>query len=272
MSIRPGRTMPGLVMPGLKMPGLKVPGLAMMVAAAVTGLPILGSPAQGQVSVDQRALQGLDAGPATNQAKGNRSRPQRQRARPAPAKPQTASTRPTAPHAREPAAQQATPAKPAQATEPAVPTAPPAVASVPPAVAVPIPAPQPPPPVPVSAGAAGDVNKVLGGIRVTFGPGSSELNPTTEAALRSLARTLKADAQASVNVLAYAAGSPEDPSTPRRLSLARGLAARAVLLNEGIASTRIYVRALGAPLPGAPADRVDVVQVGIGPHAADAPR
>ena len=137
---------------------------------------------------------------------------------------------------------------------------------------MPVPAPQPPPPVPVSADAAGEVNKVLGGIRVTFGAGSSVLNPTTEAALRSLARMLKGNEQASLNVLAYAAGSAEDPSTPRRLSLSRGMAARAVLLNEGIASTRIYVRALGAAGPGAPPDRVDVLQVGIGPQAAGAPR
>ena len=57
---------------------------------------------------------------------------------------------------------------------------------------------------------------------------------------------------------AYAAGSPEDPSTPRRLSLARALAARAVLINEGIASTRIYVRALGSAADDGPADRVDL--------------
>ena len=75
--------------------------------------------------------------------------------------------------------------------------------------------------------------------------------------------------------MAYAAGSAEDPSTPRRLSLARALAARAVLLHEGVASTRIYVRALGASGSGAaglPPDRVEVMQVGIAPQAAGAAR
>jgi hypothetical protein len=51
---------------------------------------------------------------------------------------------------------------------------------------------------------------------------------------------------------------PEDPSTARRLSLGRALAARAVLINEGIPSTRIYPRALGATGGDTDRDRVDV--------------
>ena len=39
---------------------------------------------------------------------------------------------------------------------------------------------------------------------------------------------------------------------------ARALAARAVLISEGIPSARIYVRALGAAGGDGPADRVDV--------------
>ena len=94
---------------------------------------------------------------------------------------------------------------------------------------------------------------------MTFGAGRSDLNPVTEPALRSFARTVKADDRATVNVVATAAGSPEDASTPRRLSLSRAMAARSVLMAEGVASTRIYVRALGAGGPDGPADRVDLV-------------
>jgi hypothetical protein len=69
-----------------------------------------------------------------------------------------------------------------------------------------------------------------------------------------------------VTVQAYAQGTKEDPSTPRRLSLSRGLAARAVLLNDGIASTRIYLRALGASDAGdGPPNRVDVTLEAPGP-------
>jgi len=140
---------------------------------------------------------------------------------------------------------------------PVVPTVPPAIAAIPPAVTVPVQRPPEPPPVPVAADAPGDATPVPGGVRTTFGANRSELNAATEAAIRSFARPLRDTAQA-IQVLAYAAGSPEDPSTPRRLSLARALAARAVLINEGIASTRIYVRALGPAAGDGPADRVDL--------------
>jgi len=68
----------------------------------------------------------------------------------------------------------------------------------------------------------------------------------------------------SFNVMAYATGTPEDPSTARRLSLARALTIRGAMMADGVASTRIYVRANGAP-PGVdagPADRVDISVLG----------
>jgi len=146
---------------------------------------------------------------------------------------------------------------PAPPKPPVVPTVPPAIAAIPPAVTVPVQRPPDPPPIPVAADAPGDASPVPGGVRTTFGANRSELNAGTEAAIRSFARPLRSTAQA-IQVLAYAAGSPEDPSTPRRLSLARALAARAVLINEGIASTRIYVRALGPAAGDGPPDRVDL--------------
>jgi outer membrane protein OmpA-like peptidoglycan-associated protein len=151
----------------------------------------------------------------------------------------------------------ATPAAPAAPKPPAVPVAPPEIAAIPPAVAVPVQHPPEPPSVPVAADAPGAVAPLPDGLRATFGTGRSELNAATEAAMRGFARPLRDTAQ-PVQVTAFAAGTPEDPSTPRRLSLARALAARAVLINEGIASTRIYVRALGAAAGDGPADRVDL--------------
>ncbi len=110
-----------------------------------------------------------------------------------------------------------------------------------------------------------------GGIRITFGDGKSDLNPTTEAAIRTLADQIKADPAISLNIYAYAAGMPDDPSTPRRLSLSRALAARAVLISQGIESTRIYPRALGATPSDGPADHVDVVRAGVAPPPKAAP-
>ena len=140
---------------------------------------------------------------------------------------------------------------------PALPSVPPAIAALPPPIAVPVPKPQPPPSVPVTADAPGEAAPVNGGVRATFGPDRSDLNPATEDAIRTFARGMR-EGTAAINVLAYAAGSSNDPSTPRRLSLARALAARAVLINEGIVSTRIYVRALGASGGDGPPNRVDV--------------
>src|SRR5438270_388208 len=84
--------------------------------------------------------------------------------------------------------------------------------------AVPLAHPPPAPTVPLATDAPGSATTIPGGVRVTFGPDRSELNPTTEQALRELAHDLK-DKDISINVYAYAAGSSEDPSTPRRLSL-----------------------------------------------------
>lgn len=174
-------------------------------------------------------------------------------------------TRPAAPHAttppppaRKPAVRPANaPATPLPPRPPAVPVAPPAIAAIPPAVAVPVQPTPPPPAVPTAADAPGEASPVPGGVRATFGADRSDLNPVTEAAIRAFAHPLVAGDK-PVNVLAYAAGSADDPSTPRRLALARALAARAVLINEGIPSTRIWVRALGPAGGGGPADRVDV--------------
>lgn len=145
---------------------------------------------------------------------------------------------------------------------PALPSAAPPAITIPPPVAVPLRPTPPPPPIPLNAKAAGTAGSIPGGVRITFGAGSSQLNPTTLAAIRAIAAKITADADANVNVSAYAAGTPEDPSTPRRLSLSRALAVRAVLIHEGIPSPRIFVRAMGMPEPGTLADRVDVTLAG----------
>ncbi len=187
---------------------------------------------------------------------------------------------PTAPHATSPARPQTSKPAPAGGTAtarqavpvppkpPAVPVAPPAIAAIPPAVAVPVATPPPTTPPPVAADAPGEPSPIPGGVRVTFGPDRADLNGATVQALRDFARTMKGNEQETVNVVATARGTAEDPSTPRRLSLSRALAARSVLVNEGIASTRIYVRALGANGPEGPADRVDLVASGVAAGAA----
>jgi outer membrane protein OmpA-like peptidoglycan-associated protein len=61
--------------------------------------------------------------------------------------------------------------------------------------------------------------------------------------------------------VAYAAGNDDATSQARRLSLSRALAVRSYLIEHGVRSTRMDVRALGNKVPEGPPDRVDVMLV-----------
>ena len=115
---------------------------------------------------------------------------------------------------------------------------------------------------PVVANAPGAGHAFPGGTRIVFGNGRGELSPASEQSIRLLVSQAPKNETVSYNVLAYAPGTAEDPSTARRLSLARALAVRSVLMSAGVASTRIYVRALGAAAGSATPDRVDVSVLG----------
>lgn len=216
------------------------------------------SPAGAQVSVDQGALDSLGT-PAPAARPAPVAKPSAPARHPA----MHPSSRHDAPHA--PAKPNAPPAKP-----PVVPATPPPRAVLPPVEPTVPTRPAPAPPVPVVADAPDTVSPLPGGLRVVFGAGRSDLNPAAVAALRDLAATLKAEPAATLDVNAWSAGTADDPSTPRRLSLARALAVRAVLISEGIASPRIYVRALGSD-NGNPPDRAEVTRTaGAAPPAAPA--
>jgi len=226
-------------------------------------LLLLALPAVAQVSMDNRALDALQ--PAAPAAK-------------APAHPNTGH----APHhgARHPAAKHAPAKAPqhaaAKPVPPSVPAAAPAAPVIaPPPIVFPVHPAPPPPPVPVVVTAPGAASQVGTMTRVTFGPGQADLNPATAAAIRAVGEAAKADPAATISVEAYAPGTEDDPSTPRRLSLSRALAARAVLINAGVPSTHIYVRALGNTHIGdGPADRVDLTRngtAGTGHAATPAP-
>lgn len=248
-----------------------------LVVLACAGTPALAPlPAHAQASIDPRALDQLQTPQATpaspEPAKpGSAARPDQ--ARPPSRAGTTTGTQPPAhPNAAANGAHPPTPAKPAAPPAPAppqvrVPLAPPPPPMLPPPLVVPTRPPAPPTPAPVAADAPGAAVQIPDGLRVTFGESRADLNPATETALRSLAHAAPGDA--AFTVAAFAPGAPEDPSTPRRLSLSRALTVRSVLIAEGIASVRIYVKALG-PGPGladGPADRVDVTVAATNPQA-----
>lgn len=171
-------------------------------------------------------------------------------ATPAPAPAPIATPAPSvaaAPPAAAPApAPQAAPAPAPQAATPAAPQPAPA-----PQVAA---APTPPRPVP-APGPAGLVT-------LAFPGGQGDLPAADLAALDALARQY-ATGEDRLQIRAYAASTVSDGgSGARRLSLTRALAVRQYLIDKGIRSTRIDVRALGAPTDGSAADRVEVAPVG----------
>ena len=230
-------------------------------------------PASAQVTIDLHALDALpgdrSAAPPHAAPRPSRPKPREQAASkpialPAPP---VASEQPANPSA---SLATSAPATPPAATLPATP--PPTVALAPVAPPAPEPTESHPAP-PVSASAATNASTTRNGLRLTFGSGQTELSPASIAAIDGIAQGVQSHDSSSVNVVAYAAPTPDDPSTARRLSLSRALAVRSALMADGVSSSRIYVRALGgSETNDGPEDRVDVTLLGgNAPVASTAP-
>ena len=96
---------------------------------------------------------------------------------------------------------------------------------------------------------------------IPFVPGGAELSPEAEGPLRELAASLTVNEALRLQLKAYASAEHSVASAARRLSLSRALAVRSFLIDNGVNSTRIDVRALGAKYESGPPDRVDVITV-----------
>jgi outer membrane protein OmpA-like peptidoglycan-associated protein len=92
---------------------------------------------------------------------------------------------------------------------------------------------------------------------VPFQAGSENLSDAGAGELGALATQL-ARAETRLQLKAYAGANGGSESAARRLSLSRALKVRSHLIRNGVASTRIDVRALGIAQDGS-ADRVDVL-------------
>jgi outer membrane protein OmpA-like peptidoglycan-associated protein len=95
--------------------------------------------------------------------------------------------------------------------------------------------------------------------RVSFGADSDDLDAGATEQLKSVVAYLEANPDARIQLLAYAAGSDSEVLKARRLSLARALSVRKYLVDAGIGSRRMDVRAQGNKAGEGPADRVDIV-------------
>lgn len=97
---------------------------------------------------------------------------------------------------------------------------------------------------------------------IAFESGKSALPGAAEGQLSPLIKQMQDDDALRVQLMAYAAADGDSASRARRLSLSRALAVRAHLIEQGIRSTRMDVRALGSKVgDGNGADRVDVILV-----------
>jgi len=147
-----------------------------------------------------------------------------------------------------------TPAPPAPAAPKGTPPAPPPAPST--AAKA-----EPPPPPPPTQTAARPSTSTADETRILFDAGSANLNDAAKSELDALATQLKSDTGIRVQLQAYAAGTDETAPDARRLSLSRALKVRSHLIDQGVRSTRMDVRALGVKAEGGPADRVDAVIV-----------
>ena len=96
-------------------------------------------------------------------------------------------------------------------------------------------------------------------VRLGFKGGQAKLPAPAVKQLDAVVARLTKKISLRLQLLAYADGGTTSGSQARRLSLSRALAVRSYLIEKGIRSTRIDVRALGNQVKGSPADRVDVI-------------
>ena len=96
---------------------------------------------------------------------------------------------------------------------------------------------------------------------ILFASGASDPAQSALGAIKYLAGDLNAamtGAGARVQLIAYGGDKGDKGSDARRLSLKRALAIRQELIDDGVPSERIDVRAMGGADDGGPSDRVDV--------------
>ena len=189
--------------------------------------------------------------------------PTQTKRRAAPARPKVAKRPPPKPRVTAPAVPKvaAVPKAPVAPPPPTAATTPPP----PPAINPPRPAVKAPPPPPQQSAALTSRPAPTGALkpgqqfRLGFDSGSAAISGGTETQLDGVAKSMKQDGNLRLQLLAYAGGGAQTPSQARRLSLSRALAVRSKLIEKGIRSTRIDVRALGNKSEGGPPDRVDII-------------
>jgi len=177
--------------------------------------------------------------------------------KPAAPAPMAATSPPKAPPA--PAAVTAAPAAPAAPPAPAVVAAPASAPSAPPPAPAVAEAPKPADaPAPTEQASAPTSAPVDGPSQVLFNGDNTKLSADGQKVLEAVISELENSDKLRVQLMAYAAGEDLSSSKARRISLSRALSVRSYLIEKGVRSTRIDVRALGDKADGDQKNRVDV--------------
>jgi outer membrane protein OmpA-like peptidoglycan-associated protein len=95
-----------------------------------------------------------------------------------------------------------------------------------------------------------------------FKAGATDIGSSAQPVLDNIANRLLANESLRVQIVSHATGGADDAMEARRVSLARAVAVRAYLIEKGVRSLRIDVRALGNRADTGPAaDQVDLLIV-----------
>lgn len=98
-------------------------------------------------------------------------------------------------------------------------------------------------------------------LQVMFSGDDANVPDAAKRGLDEVAGRIQGDDELRVQLMAYAGGEGLTASKARRISLSRALAVRSYLIDKGVRSTRIDVRALGDKTSEDPRNRVDVTVV-----------
>ena len=216
--------------------------------------------------------------PATTEQMSRPAPPPTAKARPAPPQVAAAMKSPPAAKAESPPPPVKAPAKPKMAKAAAAKPPPPPAAAKPKAPDGKTAAAPPPPPPPATRIAKAQKKKPEAkqeaslppaagplapgqAMKVVFDGGATKLLASARDGLKALAAKIKGRDRLRIQLMAYAGGDGLSASRARRISLSRALAVRSQLIESGVRSTRIDVRALGNKTSAAPVNRVDVMVV-----------
>jgi outer membrane protein OmpA-like peptidoglycan-associated protein len=94
---------------------------------------------------------------------------------------------------------------------------------------------------------------------VLFGSNSAEISDLGKSDLDRVAKTIAQQRMSQIEVRAFAGGA--DPTDARKVALARALAVRSYLIDQGV-KARIEVGAFAAGRNSGPAERVDILAPG----------